>query len=349
MTKTKLPQYKYKMMPQSIFVYLYHALIRYFFLYSCMIYCCIENINAQTPRKNRPYFSYLYSENDAYPRMITDRYFTNGSTLGIGAPDSLLSPSINRFLKRFFFNIEKNNTHTSLFFNMAMFTPSRFYDSLPISDRPYAGWTSLGLSHISKHKTRAIGLISTYSLGVLGKYSGQSWIQKNWHDAAKKTFVKGWESQIANDIALNINFLGEKRLYQPTKYIDLLGFSELNIGTVSNYLGFGTVLRLGWFEDYFSAPTFANSTTHQRQMFTILKPQVRFVAQNSLLQGGIFNRSSPYTLSANALERVYFQFEIGYGLSVGRYHFSFTQSFRTPEFRGAFNMQWGNASGIFNF
>lgn len=337
------------MLSKEVLVARFSKIFGYFLLYLFLLYFSVNNIAAQKTNKSRPYFAYLYSENDAYVRMITDRYFTNGSTLGIGSPDSLLPPSVNRFLKNIFFDIAKTKTHTSLFFNMSMFTPSRFYDSLPIADRPYAGCTSLGLTHISRSKTRAIGLTSTYSLGVLGKYSGQSWIQKNWHDVAQKTFVKGWESEIANDIALNINFLGEKRLYQPSKNVDLLGFSTLNIGTVENYIGFGALMRLGWFADYFSSPTFANFETAQRQLFTILKPQIRFVGQNSLLQGGVFNRSSPYTLSAKSLNYIYFQFEIGYGLSIGRYHFSFTQIFRTPEFKGAFNMQWGNASLMMSF
>lgn len=334
---------------KDFFVPLYSKIIFHFLLHISLLYYSTDNIMAQKVIKSKPYFAYLNSENDAYVRMITDRYFTNGSTLGIGAPDSLLHPSVNRLLTKIFFDIDKTNKHTSLFFNISMFTPSRFYDSLPFADRPYAGYTSFGLRHFSSDKIRMLRLISTYSLGVLGKYSGQSWLQKHWHDIAKKTFVKGWESEIANDIALNINFLGEKRLYQPTKFVDLLGFSELNVGTVENYVGIGAMMRLGWFAAYFNAPTFANNSTTQRQIFTILKPQIRFVGYNSLLQGGVFNRSSLYTLSAKSINYIYFQFEIGYGLSLGRYHVAFTQIFRTPEFKGAFNMQWGNINMLMNF
>jgi hypothetical protein len=231
---------------------------------------------------------------------------------------------------------------------MNMFTPSRFYDTLPRGDRPYAGWSNIYLGSIGLRKKDGLKFTTKYSFGFLGKLSGQSWIQEYWHKLIGRRFQKGWDYQINSDIALNINFLGEKRIYNPTKYVDIIGFAEINAGTVMNYMGIGSMLRLGWFDNYFDRPTFANGIS-KVQTFSYFKPQVRALLDNSLLQGGYVNRGSPHTIAQDKLERFIFQLEFGYCLTIQQFNLTFFQQFRTPEFEGAYNMYWGGFNLVYAF
>ncbi len=315
---------------------------------------CVFNVAqyavAQTLSDNtKPYFLSFDTQNDFFiGRKPTDRYFSNGVTLDFWVYQNRLKNNKFSSLQKIFPIIEDGENYIGMGINMNMFTPSRFFDTLPLGDRPYAGWSNVYVGNISLRQKDGLKFITKYSVGFLGKLSGQSWIQEYWHKLIKRRFQKGWDYQIASDIALNINFLGEKRIYQPTKNIDIIGFVEINTGTVTNFMGVGSMMRVGWFDDYFSRPTFANGNS-KIQTFSYFKPHVRAVLDNSLLQGGYINRSSPHTIPQDKLRRFYFQLEFGYSLTLQNFNITFFQQFRTPEFEGAFNMFWGGFNLVYAF
>jgi len=79
-------------------------------------------------------------------------------------------------------------------------------------DRPYAGWNYGGFSI-----TRLKGL-STIShleaeVGVVGKISGKGQIQSWWHGRVGFPEPHGWNSQISNEVVLNVNYQLLKSIY----------------------------------------------------------------------------------------------------------------------------------------
>ena len=107
-------------------------------------------------------------------------------------------------------------------------------------------------------------------------------------------------------------------------------------------MGLGALLRIGWFEDYFK--NIASISKQQNwQIFVFARPVARIVADNALLQGGIFTYSkSPYVISKDDLKRCYLEAEFGYSLSFRSFNITYSQNVRTPEFEGAKNMFWGS-------
>ena len=297
--------------------------------------------------KSPPQYLRLDIDNDALiPRDKTDRYFSSGLKL-----DYLTMPNPHKapWVSKIFPKLDKANNYFGYTIAMNMYTPANKTENLPVGDRPYCGWAYVGLVGISNDYIKATRFSTEYSLGAIGPISQQEYIQSKFHDLIGRPQAKGWKNQIANDIAINLSFVGEKRLTQPSDNLDIVGVLETNIGTVNNYMGVGGLIRVGWFEDYFRNIMQVKGRSVW-QMFVFTRPVVRLVADNSLLQGGIFTyHNSPYVIAKDDLSRVYMNAELGYGVTYRNFNVTYSQNIRTPEFKDAKNMYWGAMTFAYGF
>jgi lipid A 3-O-deacylase len=298
-------------------------------------------------QESMPKYVHFEVDNDMLiPRDKTDRYYTSGTRLEYAVAQGPLS---NKGLQKIFLRLKDDELYLGLLVMANMYTPANLTENPVAGDRPYAGWLCVGTKGVSNSYTQATRFSTEYTLGVIGPASLQGEFQKQFHKIIDRPEPKGWKNQIANDLALNLSFVGEKRIVKPSDNVDLVGIMELNIGTVTNYMGFGGMLRAGWFDDYFKH-IFQVNGTNPWQVFAFARPMVRIVADNSLLQGGIFNyRDSPYKIPKDDLYRYFLETEFGYGISYKRFNFTYSQSIRTAEFKGAKNMLWGRMSFIYGF
>lgn len=61
----------------------------------------------------------------------------------------------------------------------------------------------------------------------------------------------GWHNQLKDDLALNMKVDYEKLIAMPNKNAEIIGLVEANFGTVTNFMGLGSTVRIGAFNDYF--------------------------------------------------------------------------------------------------
>jgi lipid A 3-O-deacylase len=297
--------------------------------------------------KNTQYIR-LNIENDMLIlREKTDRYFTSGMKLDYWTASSLNNPPL---IASIFPKLKKSDNYFGATIASNMYTPINKLDEAIVSgDRPYAGWAYLGLSAISNSRNNALRLKSEYSLGAIGPITQQEMMQKSMHKWIDRPQPQGWKNQIANDLAVNVFFSAEKRAFNPCDFVDILGILETNIGTVTNFMGIGGLVRVGWFEDYFKniLPT---STQKNWQAFIFTRPSMRVVMDNSLLQGGVFNYyKSPYVISRDDLKHYYLETAFGYSMSFHSFNMTYSQNFRTAEFKEAKTMFWGNMAFSYAF
>ena len=287
-------------------------------------------------------------ENDALltARDKTDRYFSSGIKMNY-AFNGLPS---RRVLSKIFPTLKESTNYYGYSIASNMYTPvSIATENIIKGDRPYAGWAYIGLTNISNNTKTATRFTTEYSVGAIGPITQQEIMQKQVHKIIKRPEPQGWKNQIANDIAVNINFLGEKRFFHASDNIELMGVVETNIGTVSNYLGVGGLLRIGFVEDYFKHIL---PISHQQdwQVFAFVRPMGRIVANNALLQGGMFTYyKSPYVIPKDDLNRLYMETEFGYGISFKNFNVTYSQNVRTAEFKDAKNMLWGAMAFSYGF
>jgi lipid A 3-O-deacylase len=303
----------------------------------------ILNLSAQTESastpKSAPQYMRLNIQNDMLiPRDKTDRYFSSGIKMEYMF---MQNPNKNGIINKVFPKLPKANNYTGLSVASNMYTPANKSENVIVGDRPYAGWAYLGLVGISNDYINATRFTTEYSLGAIGPITQQEYFQTRVHQIIKRPLPQGWKNQIANDIAINMNFVGEKRLIKPINNIDMMGILETNIGTVNNYVGAGGMVRVGWFEDYFRNIAQVKGRNNW-QLYAFARPLVRLVADNSLLQGGMFTYyKSPYVIPKDDLKRVYMNAELGYGLTYRNFNVTYSQNIRTAEFKDAKTMFWG--------
>jgi hypothetical protein len=195
----------------------------------------------------------LQWENDVFAlrrNELTDRYFTNGIRIDVLGNYWRKFP-LSKLLLRF-----KNPTDELYGFSIGqnMYTPidltKNTVDSL---DRPYAGWLYISRTLISNDAFNEQRLTSELDIGVIGEASfakqTQIWAHKN---VVPSTIPKGWDNQIRNDLGINYYVKFEKRFIpQVHQNLDIIQSVEGNVGFVSNFVGVGTLIRVGFFNDYF--------------------------------------------------------------------------------------------------
>jgi lipid A 3-O-deacylase len=314
-----------------------------FFLFSLSLFA--QSYKGES--KNSQYIR-LNLENDfLLLRDKTDRYFTNGTRLEYLTAANTDKPS--RF-EEIIPKLRNADTYLGLSIASNMYTPkNKSAEAIVYGDRPYAGWAYIGFMGISNSKSNATRLKTEYSLGAIGPITQQEKIQTSMHKLVDRPVSMGWKNQIANDIAANVFFSAEKRVIKPLDYLDVLGHVETNIGTVTNYMGLGGLVRVGWFEDYFKN-VMPISTTKDWQAFIFARPTMRVVMDNSLLQGGVFNYyNSPYVIPRDDLKHAYFETAFGYSLSYRSFNMTYSQNFRTSEFKDAKTMFWGGMAFSYGF
>lgn len=289
---------------------------------------------AQAPpvMKDEAVYVRLATDNDFFKlRGNTDRYFTNGERL-----DVFFSSKYEAGLEKLFFVLPRKkyafrSNEFGIGVGMNMYTPTDISLVTPDStDRPYAGWTYAAIKCISNDLSSKQRLTTEHSLGVIGPAAYQKEIQIWYHDCIDSQEPMGWDNQIANDFAYNLNVSYERELINPVRQIQVVGTIEANAGTVTNHIGLGGLIRIGRFNDYFVQefgllsdstemdryqkevlPTmrgdyFPETIDRKFQLYFQIRPLFRAVLDNSLLQGGMFGfRDSPHTVPADELKRFY--------------------------------------------
>lgn len=313
----------------------------------------------------------FYWANDALKlRGITDRYFTNGNSL-----EYYFLPDNPGFIEKLFFRMPCSSTRNNNFavgLNIQMYTPQDITTTeIQEGDRPYAGLAYLSFKCISNEFATADRITTEYSIGVIGEYSYQKEVQTWFHELIDSDKPMGWKNQIRNDLAVNIRVDYEKGVFRPSKNLEALGVVEANFGTVTNYMGLGSIIRLGSFNDYFinelglragqekferyrnrtnnfqTRKVFPENLRRNWQFFFFIKATGRIVIDNSLLQGGVFNyENSPYRIGSDDLNRFYLNAEFGVNVTYRGVGLIYSQHFRTAEFRSAFDAHWGSVAVI---
>ena len=217
------------------------------------------------------------------------------------------------------------------------FTPTSIRSSEILQgDRPFAGNLSLKSFNVVYDAERNNIYTSSITLGVIGSRAGGEWMQTTIHEAIGDQLPIGWQFQIANDVIINYEVAVEKRLYT---YYDSFLFNVsagANAGTLSNKVHGGFNFRLGKLK-----PEIINEKTKGLQFYIFCESLVNAIGYDATMQGGVFNRSSPYTIAAKDIKRLTFQQNFGVVLNFRKIYLEYFQSLLTPEFRGEKMHRWG--------
>ena len=294
-------------------------------------------------------FIHLSVENDLFifKGNTTDRYYTNGVRL-----DYFYKIKKRKFPSSLLLKISDDKNIYGMGIAQYMFTPSQIdIVTVQYNDRPYAGALFAIHSLGSYDYSKKIKLTSELYIGVMGPLSLAEETQIWVHGLFDYTKPEGWSNQVPNDIIINYNLRLEKEIIYIPKKLFLTGTVETFNGTLYNAMGAGFILRLGRVNNFLEQNVESISGKRKSQLYVILKPTVRAIYYNALLQGGIITNMKKshegYILNKDQIERISVFTEAGIVYERPKINFMLKQKMRTSPIKGGNALEVGNLSAGF--
>ncbi|MEY4940769.1 MAG: hypothetical protein RIQ93_2504 [Verrucomicrobiota bacterium] len=291
-----------------------------------------------------------YFENDKLGN--TDHHYTSGTKLSWVSDDysewkqrAGLSSQLGDRLPMV--NQEGTQKNFGVAMGQNIYTPTRTDLAVPDpTDRPYAGWSYLEFSFLSKSSERLDTL--SVQLGIIGPHSYAQQVQNEVHRLIRVGQVRGWDYQLKDEFGMNVVVERKWRLYAGSLLnlvgADLVPHVGLGLGNVQTYANAGATVRAGFqlpsdfgvqlIRPGGSGSTPANdldprvSLTHNFSVFVFGAADGRAVARDIFLDGNTFH-------GGPRVDRKNFVADLSYGVGMiaGRFQVTFTQAYRTREFQ----------------
>lgn len=275
------------------------------------------------------YIRYTY-ENDFF--TATDELYTQGINL------EYASPAQKNFITSRLLIAPKNyRTHYKLGIQHNAYTPQSIQDpSIRRTDQPYAAALLLQFTNTATHPTRKLHIASTLTAGVTGKIAGGEWMQKTIHRNLNNVMPRGWDYQIANDIALNYRIQIENNLLSLSNIFTLNTTASADVGTLLTQLSAGGNITLGLFNN----PFHNTDGTQNTSIRLYMHPQIHAIGYDATLQGGLLSKS-PHTFTPSQIERIVYTHRYGIALQIHKIYLEYYYQYQTKNFTTGTPHNWG--------
>lgn len=300
----------------------------------------------KSPANNLNRFFYVHFENDIFAE--TDFYFTNGAEIGF----------VNPWFERLFLPGKlpsagkKSLNHYGVSLRQNIYTPiDPESNSINFNDRPFAGILILDFFKISISQTKKLRLSTSVQIGAIGPASMASSFQHYLHELEPK----GWDYQISNDFLININTHLERVLLS-NSYSELNVTGTARIGSYQTNISGGLSFRTGFLPSspHPIAPSRSNSTNNYAQkkampIWFFADIQGKRVFHEASLNGGLFNKKSPYTISYANTNKYTLEVSTGISAAYRSSIIAIKLVYLSPEFSKGTEHRWGAISVMHNF
>lgn len=292
----------------------------------------IDNVSTIKNINSDKYFRFNY-DNDYF--TATDEYYTQGILLELIHPKLALNPFNYLLIKP-----KQNDFKYGVRFDHYGYTATSISThSIRYGDRPFCGNLSVSSFVIALDSAKKRRISSTFTVGVMGSKAGGKEMQVQIHTWLKNIIPVGWEYQIGNDLILDYQINYEKKLVNYNDLFLINSNSELKIGTHTDRIKTGINFMLGRFHNPYLPVNKSEKKTFNYHLYGQLL--TGFTAYDATLQGGIFNRNSPYTIAAKDITRLTLQGDFGISLNFKKLYLEYTQSFITKEFKTGYLHRYG--------
>ena len=298
----------------------------------------------------------LYIENDSFTG--SDQHYTSGVKVSWLSAD-LVDWGQTGWRKHFvewlpFVNRPGGQKNFGLSLGQNIYTPRDITTPIPNpADRPYAGWSYVELAFISK--TSAVSDRLSLQAGIIGPNSLAKGSQRTLHRLIGSPRPEGWDAQLGNELGVNAGYERRWRLFARSLLqifdVDLIPHAGFSLGNVQTFANTGGTVRFGLnlpsdFGVQLARPgSVGGSPTDDLDprvaldrnfsLFGFGTVDGRAVGRDLFLDGNTF-RDSPSVAKRPFVADL----GTGVGLIAGPWQLTYTQVWRTREFktqRGRFN------------
>lgn len=290
----------------------------------------IDHLVSYRAIESETYFRINY-ENDYFG--ATDRNYTQGYNLEFVSPYLVPNPVNYLFIK-----LPGNEMRYGLAVEHIGYTPKNIGSpEIQLGDRPFAAAIMLKSFLIATDALAKSRLISSFNVGILGPGAFGKEMQVGIHRATGNVIPQGWQHQIKNDVVLNYEIGFEKQLIRYRNRFALQTNSTAKIGTLFTNASVGVNAVVGIINSPFST----GMKKEKFQLYLYSQPLINTIAYDATLQGGFFNRKSPYTISSGRVKRLTAQFNYGIVLKTPGFYLEYSRTVLTREFESGHSAKWG--------
>ncbi len=306
----------------------------FFSLQLIAVTCSSQAIDNTATFRNINSKSYirLHYDNDFF--AATDEYYTQGINL------ELVLPSLKRFpISKILIHRKYNSLQYGIALVHEGYTPSSIrHEEIILDDRPFAANFCFNTFLISVDSLKHKRMTSAVSIGVIGPLAGGADMQKSIHRWLNNIAPLGWQNQIKNDVVVNYQVCAEELLVSLHHMFSVNTETNIRLGTLSDKAGVGFTAMLGYFDSPFRA---VNNKIKKFQLYFYDQPMMSFIGYDATLQGGLFDKNSPYTIADDQISRVTFQNDFGVVIRIKKIYLEYSHAFLSKEFETGTTHSWG--------
>jgi lipid A 3-O-deacylase len=281
----------------------------------------------------------------------TDRHFTHGTRIEcLTKPVGWITDWANR-LPWLRFGDEKVidedavEGRASFSIGQNMYTPEDVFASqLLLKDRPYAGWLYMGFGLVANKRDSRYDKVML-EVGMIGPSSLAEKTQKFWHSIWGIHVPEGWDNQLRNEPGI-VLYYEQARRYVKSDFPFNLQFDTVpyfggSLGNVFTYAAAGVTFRVGPdlrndFGPPRIQPSLPGAGYFRREKglnyYLFAGLEGRVIIRNIFIDGNTFRDS-------HSVDKRLFvgDLQAGAAFQLDRFQLSYTQIYRTKEFKGQYN------------
>jgi hypothetical protein len=267
-------------------------------------------------------------ENDMWNRK--DWYFSNGINIGLFHPALRKSPVNFILLPGGPDGPGSDGTRTlcGLQLRQEIYTPMDIgQEEIREGDHPYAATLSLVSEKTLMRERHRIS--SGLQIGVIGPAALGFRSQEFIHRITPSDPPKGWNNQVGNDLMLNYLLSFERSVYAD-EWSDFILQGRARLGTVYTDAYAGFLVRMEDRPKYFRYV--GPDPERPFNLYFEMGGGFRLVGYDASLQGGMINRTSPYTIPASSVSRVVADVRLSTVFELQRHQLLLCQHMVSPRF-----------------
>ena len=265
-----------------------------------------------------------------------DWYYTNGLQFLLYHPKLQKSP-FDRALFPFKAGAADLTWH-SLALRQELYTPRDLQeDTIQAGDHPYAATLTLSQQRVVNRPRSGTRFTGKLRVGVLGPAALGFNAQDIIHRITPSKPPKGWDYQVHNDVIINYDFWIDQEILRDD--VTILGVrGGARLGTLHTDFSGGIWYRMQTGHPYFDR--LGPDPTGSFDLYFQFEGSGRFVVYDATLQGGLFNRTSPYVIPSQSVSRLIGEINAAFVFEIQGHQLALYQHLTSARFAGSKAHSW---------
>ncbi len=270
----------------------------------------------------------LVLDNDLYVSTVSDRYYTNGFEIFYRYLGKKQTEKINKRIHDFRIG--------QYIYNPYNIRASEIFRN----DRPFAGYLFGNYGMHTFYQNQSV-LKLDFQAGYVGPNAFGREMQEFFHNTFGYIAVEGWEHQIRNALALQLNASYSHKILNKlsSTYHDFHASADVKAGTVNSGISIGVLSRLSlkpllpvYQSNLYQASIDRDKDAFRKQseFYLFLVPHLNYQLYDATIQGSMFSDNSPVTYDVMPFR---FNAEAGLKYRKGKWDLSYVFVYRGKELK----------------